>query len=109
MENASAAFLDAVRKSMRLIRSVIGAVTINQDLLTRAERLQFEGFQRREETNAAIMAIKKECVPIVQIAKRVGHSRILVRQVLRGGRTHPLLNPCLPDTGKLAGCASSDA
>lgn len=87
MENASAAFLDAVRKSMRLIRSVIGATTINPDLLTRAERLQFEGFQRREETNAAIMAMQKEGVPIVQIAKRVGHSRILVRQVLRGGRT----------------------
>ena len=53
MENASRAFLDAVRKSMRQIRSVIGATTINPELLTAAERLQYEGYLRREETNAS--------------------------------------------------------
>jgi hypothetical protein len=37
MENASAAFLDAVRKSMREIRSAIGSTTITPDLLTSAE------------------------------------------------------------------------
>jgi hypothetical protein len=36
MENASGAFLDAVRKSMRQIRSAIGATTIKPDLLTAA-------------------------------------------------------------------------
>jgi ABC-type uncharacterized transport system substrate-binding protein len=34
MENASAAFLGAVRKSMRPIRAAIGATTINPELLT---------------------------------------------------------------------------
>ncbi len=43
MENASRAFLDAVRKSMRQIRAAIGAATINPKLLTSAERLQYEG------------------------------------------------------------------
>jgi transposase len=43
MENASAAFLIAVRKSIRPIRAAIGATTINPDLLTCAERLQYEG------------------------------------------------------------------
>ena len=57
MENASRAFLDAVRKSMRQIRSAIGATTINPELLTSAERLQYEGYLRREETNAAILAL----------------------------------------------------
>ena len=57
MENASAAFLDAVRKSMRSIRTAIGATTINPDLLTCAEKLQYEGYLRREETNAAIMKL----------------------------------------------------
>lgn len=57
MENASAAFLDAVRKSMRTIRTAIGATTINPDLLTYAEKLQYEGYLRREETNAAIMKL----------------------------------------------------
>src|ERR1700687_5323363 len=34
MENASAAFLNAVRRSMRAIRTAIGATTINPELLT---------------------------------------------------------------------------
>ncbi len=52
MENASHAFLDAVRKSMRQIRAAIGAATINPGLLTAAEKLQYEGYLRREEANA---------------------------------------------------------
>lgn len=84
MENASRAFLDAVRKSMRQIRSAIGATTINSDLLTCAERIQYEGFLHREETNTAILSLAKEGVPIKQIVRRTGHSRKLVRQVVRG-------------------------
>src|SRR5215813_13035779 len=59
MENASRAFLDAVRKTMRQIRAAIGATTINPELLTAAERLQYEGYQRREEVNAAILTQAK--------------------------------------------------
>jgi transposase len=40
MENASSAFLHAVRKSMRAIRSAVGATIINPNLLTCAEKLQ---------------------------------------------------------------------
>ena len=87
MENASAAFLDAVRKSMRPIRAAIGATVIDPTLLTSAERLQYEGYLRREDTNAAILALAKDGVPIKQIVKRTGHSRALVRQVVRGQRT----------------------
>jgi transposase len=58
MENASRAFLDAVRKSMRQIHSVIGATIINPALLTSAERLQYEGFLRREETNGSILSLE---------------------------------------------------
>ncbi|ESY10775.1 hypothetical protein X750_31935 [Mesorhizobium sp. LNJC394B00] len=87
MENTSAAFLDAVRKSMRTIRTAIGATTINPDLLTYAEKLQYEGYLRREETNAAIMGLASEDIPIKEIVRRTGHSRKLVRQVVRGQRT----------------------
>jgi transposase len=38
MENANRAFLDAVRKTMRQIRTAIGATTINPDLLGTAGR-----------------------------------------------------------------------
>lgn len=44
MENASSAFLNAVRKSMRAVQAVIGAATINPQLLTCAEKLQYEGY-----------------------------------------------------------------
>lgn len=87
MENASRAFLDAVRKSMRQIRTAIGAATINPDLLTAAERIQYEGYLRREETNAAILGMAKERLTIKEIVRRTGYSRGLVRRVLRGQRS----------------------
>ena len=87
MHNASQAFLDAVRKSMRQIRRVIGAATINPDLLTCAERLQYEGYLRREETNVAILALWKDGVPIKQIVKRTGHHRQTIRRIVRGERS----------------------
>jgi hypothetical protein len=53
MEN-SQAFLDAVRKSMRQVRVAVDSATINPNLLSAAERIQYEGYLRREDTNAAI-------------------------------------------------------
>jgi transposase len=82
MENASRSFLDAVRKSMRQIRTVIGATTIDPKLLTAAECLQYEGYLRREETNVAILALSKSGTPIKQIVRQTGYSRNLVRQAI---------------------------
>lgn len=87
MENASSAFVDAVRRSMGKIRTAIGAATINPDLLTAAERLQYEGYLRREETNAAILELTKAGIPIKEIVRRTGHSRGLIRRILRGQRS----------------------
>lgn len=87
LENSSRAFLDAVRCSMRAVRSVLGSTTINPRLLTCAERLRYEGYLRREEADAAIRELASKGVPIKQICRRTGHSRGLVRQVLRGERT----------------------
>lgn len=72
---------------MRQIRTVIDATTINPQLLSAAERLQYEGYLRREETNAAILARPKNGIPIKQIVRQTGHSRKLVRQVILGERT----------------------
>jgi transposase len=84
MENASAAFLEAVRLSMRAVRSVLGAATIDPALLTSAERLQYEGFLRREDTTRQILALKEAGHSIKEIVRRTRHSRKLVRQTIRG-------------------------
>ncbi len=84
VENASRAFLDAVRKSMRQVRSAIGAATIDPGLLTAAERIQYEGYLRREEGSAAILGLARDGAASKEIVRRTGHSRGLVRKVLRG-------------------------
>ncbi len=87
MENASRALLDAVRKSMRNIRSVIGATKVDTALLTAAERIQYDGYLRREEANAGILSLSNNGVAIKEIVRRTGNSRGMVRQVLRGHRS----------------------
>lgn len=62
MENASAAFLDAVRRSMNRIRTAIGA-TISPELLTWAEKLRYQGYLRRQDSHAAIAALVSDGVP----------------------------------------------
>lgn len=112
MENASAAFLDAVKKSMKPIRAAIGATVINPDLLTSAEALQYQGFLRREETNAVVTGLVAEGVSVKEIVRRTGLSRGLVRQIVRDERNDVFrtrlgsLDPHLPflDTQWEAGC-----
>ncbi len=84
MENASRGFLDAVRRSMRQVREVVGAATIDPALLTAAERIQYEGYLRRKEADAAIRALAEAGVPIRRICQRLGHSRKVVRAVAWG-------------------------
>lgn len=56
MEKASAAFIDVVRKSKSVIRIAVGARAIDPERLTCAERLQYEGYLRREATGEVILA-----------------------------------------------------
>lgn len=86
LENASAAFLAAVRRSMPVIREAIGAKKIDPKLLTAAEKLQFEGFQRRQRTNLMVRRMAGDGVPIKRIVRLTGLSRGLVRQIIRGER-----------------------
>jgi transposase len=95
MENASRAFLDAVQKSMRQIQTAIGAATVNPDLLSAAEHIQYEGYLRREDANASIIGLAKDGLSIKEIVRHTGRSRGLIRRILRRRR------------GSLARCASS--
>ena len=72
---------------MRQIRVAIGAAKIDPDLLTAAETIQYEGYLRREETNAVILGLAKDGVTIKEIVRRTGYSRGLARKVLRGQRS----------------------
>ena len=67
--------------------TAIGATVINPGLLTAAERIQYEGYIRREEANAAILGLAKDGIAIKKIARRTGYSGGLVRNVLRGRRS----------------------
>ncbi|BDA83955.1 transposase [Aureimonas sp. SA4125] len=112
MENASANFLDAVAKSMKPIRAVLRASVVDPKLLTSAERLQYEGYLRREETNATVAELASTGTSIKEIVRRTGRSRKLVRLIVRGERTDVFrarqgsLDPHLPflDAQWEAGC-----
>jgi transposase len=85
VENASAAFLDAVRQHLRPIRELLQATAVDPAALTYAERRQWRGYQRRKETVDAVLALAKAGSPIKQIARRLGMARLTVRRILRGG------------------------
>jgi transposase len=87
MENASSIFLEAVSKSMKPIRTALGATVVDPNLLTCAERLQYEGYLRREETNAIVAELTANGASIKEIVRRTGRSRRLVRPITRGQRT----------------------
>lgn len=83
MENASAAFLEAVRGVLGPIRRALNCEATNPDLLSAAERLQYEGYLRRREANDTIRAMAAGGTAIKEIVRRTGRSRKLVRAVLR--------------------------
>jgi transposase len=86
MENAKQAFLAATRACTRQVRAAVGTATVDPRLLTAAEKLQYEGYLRREDVNAATVALHKVGKPIEEIVRCTGHSRGTVRRVLRGQR-----------------------
>ena len=69
LENARAAFLSAVHKVMPAIRKVLGSTVIDPALLTAAERLQYEGFQRRKLTNQVVRRRVHDGMPIKRIVR----------------------------------------
>ena len=85
MENASAAFLSAVRRCMSTIRRVIGVTIVDVVPLTSAERLQYDGYCRRREAADVIRALARAGTSIKEIVRRTDRSRNHVREVLRGG------------------------
>jgi hypothetical protein len=73
------------RRSMRLIRQALGSTIIDPVMLTSAERLQYEGYRRREDAGKIIKALAAEGMTVKEIVRRVGASRNHVRDVIRNG------------------------
>jgi transposase len=67
------------------IRQALGSTVIDPALLTSAERIQYDGFVRRQDSHRAIKALAAEGVSIKAITRQTARSRKLVRSVLRGG------------------------
>jgi transposase len=86
MENASAAFLTAVQRSVVAIRKAVGTGVVDPASLSAAERRQHAGWLRREAENAGILALAAQGGAIKEIVRRTDKSRGLVRKVVRGAR-----------------------
>jgi hypothetical protein len=60
---------------MRPIRLALGSTAIDPALLTHAERLQHDGYLRREEAYGIIRTLARAGTPIKEIVRRTGRSR----------------------------------
>lgn len=84
MEDASAAFLEVVRRSPPSIRQALASGEVDPALLTCAEQIQHDGFLRRKKSNKIVKDLAETGVSIKEITRQTGRSRKLVRSVLRG-------------------------
>ena len=86
-ENASEAFLQAVRAELPRLRKALAPMAVlDPATLTRAERLQWEGALARKTVNEQVEALASAGTPIKQIARTTGVARQTVRRILRGVR-----------------------
>lgn len=97
--NASAAFLEAVRRSMKPLREALGVGTVDPNLLTSIEHRQIEGAKRRDAENATVRALADAGISLKEIPRRTGLSRGTVRRIVRGEREdvfRPRLSTLVP-------------
>jgi len=100
LENCSAAVLEAVKRNMPAVRAaskptcddptaaaMVAAPATDLAVpppMTSAQRLQWQGFQRRVEVHAGVMRLHKQDMPVRQIARELALSRNTVRRWVRG-------------------------
>ena len=100
LENCSAAVLEAVKRNMPALRAaaqpasgapVAALMTVSPVAdpdapppMTSAQRLQYEGWQRRVQVHDEVMRLHQQGVPIRHIARDLALSRNTVRRWVRG-------------------------
>lgn len=100
MENASAAFLVAVKRRTREVRRAFGQDAVEPATLTAAERIQYEGWRRRVAEEETIRALHAEGVgvkkidhrPVAQAGARCGPGR--PHRTVPSARQHPRALAC---------------
>ena len=100
LENCSAAVLEAVKRNMPALRAAVrpassapsaASVTVVPAAdpavpppMTSAQRLQWQGWQRRVQVHGEVMRLHQQGVPIRHIARDLALSRNTVRRWVRG-------------------------
>ena len=86
-ENASAAFLSAVRSELPRLRKALSPETpVDPVTLSKAERIGWEAAVTREAVNDQILALAAQGVPLKAMARTTGVSRQTIRKIVRGQR-----------------------
>jgi transposase len=86
-ENASAAFLSAVRSELPRLRKALSPETpVDPETLSKAERIGWEAAVTREAVNDQILALAAQGVPLKTMARTTGVSRQTIRKIVRGQR-----------------------
>ena len=86
LENASAAFLDIIRRHMRHLRRAVTSETIDPKRLSAVEKRQWKGWLKRDEVNEKVRALHKGGTALKAIVRITGLSRQTVRRITRGTR-----------------------
>jgi transposase len=86
-ENASAAFLSAVRSELpRLRKALSPEKPVDPEALSKAERIQWDAAMTREAVNGQVLALAAQGVPLKTMARTTGVSRQTIRKIVRGQR-----------------------
>ncbi len=86
LENASAAFLDIIRRHMRHLRHAVTRSDIDPKRLSAVEKRQWKGWLKRDESNEKVRALHKNGTALKAIVRMTGLSRQTVRRIVRGTR-----------------------
>ena len=86
-ENASAAFLAAVRSELPRLRKALSPERpVDPETLSKAEQIQWEAAVIREAVNGEILALAAQGVSLKAMARTTGLSRQTIRKIVRGQR-----------------------
>ncbi len=86
LENATAAFVEGIKRHMGDLRRAIAGSDIDPDALSAAEKLQWAGWGRRDEVNGTVRSLHGQGYSIKGIVRTTGVSRQTVRRILAGTR-----------------------